>query len=36
MVKGQRELVIMLMHEEEFQQMTRKVQGWKPRLPLSS
>jgi hypothetical protein len=36
MVKGQRELVIMLMHEDEFQQMTRKVQGWKPRLPLSS
>jgi hypothetical protein len=36
MVKGQRELVIMLMREEDFQQMTRKVQGWKPLLPLSS
>jgi hypothetical protein len=29
-------LVIMLMREEDFQQMTRKVQGWKPLLPLSS
>ena len=36
MVKGQRELVIMLMREEDFQQITRKVQGWKPLLPLSS
>ena len=34
MVKGQRELVIMLMREEDFQQITRKVQGWKPLLPL--